>query len=160
MKNKSIYLSLFLLLLFGCKKETSPTQITTNDQLSITRVVDSVQFTLSVQSLTFNIGDTLKAEYTLTNRGKAIRIFQFPTEEQFYWVLDYDWGGNVMYQPVQIHHTPTQLSLEPNKFVTYLINQKIDTTATSGKFVILANLHPDIVSLGRAPISQIDIFLK
>ncbi len=97
MRNILFILSI-VLVINGCKKDTNPVESTTQPTLSVSTVIDSLQYMLTIPKAVFGIHDTLKASLTALNLRAApetllVNIGNMP------WTLKNDNGEVIMYGP-------------------------------------------------------------
>ena len=157
MRYVSIVLFLFLCS-SGCKKDENPTQppTTINTPKSVSSWKDSVLYTLAVPVDSLSIQDTLKGTFVMLNQATTRRVFTSPDSPIFQWSLEDSSNHMVMGMPGGNHHLGYIDTLNPNKSLTFTINDNIPSLP-AGRYTLYASLYyPSPVS----PILSLTISLQ
>jgi hypothetical protein len=93
------------LIISGCKKSSNPVESVTNPALSISQVIDSMQYTFAIPRAVFGIHDTLSATLTAFNQSAETDTLIYGVFLQ--WSLKNDSGRTLMGNPKTYPPFPT-----------------------------------------------------
>ncbi len=150
----AVFFLLAMLLYSGCKFVKNPVEADSNQTLSVTNAVDSVQYTFSIPKSTFGKYDTLSAALTAYNLSSTTDTLATGYGPSFYtWTLANDSTGNIiMFGPKGADNVISLVPIAPGQSrIIYGISEAIaDTSGNAvlpGKYTLRWNLNSQTTTL-------------
>lgn len=150
----TIFILLAMLIYNGCKFVKNPLEPDSNQTLSVSAVMDSIQYTFAVPKSTFGINDTLTATITAYNQSSNTDTLTTGYNPSFYnWTLTNDsTGKTIMYGPAGADDVVMLVPIAVGKSrIIYSISEAIaDTSGAAvlpGKYVLRWNLNSATTTL-------------
>ena len=114
-----IFPALFLISMFGCN---STTDSSNQDTLLLSKLTkDGVVFTLTITKNTFDLADTLKGAFNVSNQSDSLKRFNFANIQQLGFRLSDTSGKVFLYAPIIVSPALSGLILQSGESKDYVI---------------------------------------
>jgi hypothetical protein len=133
---RSILLLLFIIMVIGgCRKDNNSVESSTQPILSVSRIIDSSKYTLTIPHSVFGVSDTLEGTLTELNL-KGVPETLYVNTANMEWTLKNDGGEIILHGPQFISNMATQEIIAPNQSTVVGLLAETYTHLPKGSYVL------------------------